>query len=99
VRTPFVYDHNYHIYHQYTLIVEDRNKLAAYLKEKEIGFDTYYPLPLHLQECYKDLGYKVGDLPVCERLAQKVISLPIYPELPESHQAYVIESIKGFYRR
>ncbi len=99
VKTPFVYDHNYHIYHQYTLIVENRDKLAACLKEKEIGFDTYYPLPLHLQECYKDLGYKLGDLPVCERLSQKVISLPIYPEMPESHQAYVIETIKGFYRR
>jgi dTDP-4-amino-4,6-dideoxygalactose transaminase len=99
VITPFVHDHNYHIYHQYTLIVENRQKLAALLKEKEIGFDTYYPLPLHLQECYKDLGYKPGDLPVSESLAQKVISLPIYPELPEDQQAFVIDTIKGFYRR
>lgn len=99
IKTPFVYDHNYHIYHQYTLIAENRDKLASFLKEKEIGFDTYYPLPLHLQECYKDLGYKSGDLPVSERLARNVISLPIYPELPESHQAFVIDSIKGFYRR
>jgi dTDP-4-amino-4,6-dideoxygalactose transaminase len=99
VVTPFVYEHNYHIYHQYTLIVEDRQKLMALLKDKEIGFDTYYPLPLHLQECYKDLGYKPGELPVSEKLAQKVISLPIFPELPEDHQAFVIDTIKGFYRR
>ena len=99
VTTPFVYEHNYHIYHQYTLMVEDRQKLMAALKEKEIGFDTYYPLPLHLQECYKDLKYESGDLPVSEKLAQRVISLPIYPELPEDQQAFVIDTIKEFYRR
>jgi dTDP-4-amino-4,6-dideoxygalactose transaminase len=97
--TPFVYEHNYHIYHQYTLIVEDRQKLAALLKEKEIGFDTYYPVPLHLQVCFNDLGYRNGDLPIAERLALQVISLPIYPEMPEDHQSFVIDTIKGFYRR
>jgi dTDP-4-amino-4,6-dideoxygalactose transaminase len=99
VITPFVYEHNYHIYHQYTLIVENRQGLAALLKENEIGFESYYPLPLHLQECFKDLNYKIGDLPVSERLVEKVISLPIYPELPEDHQSFVIETIKGFYNR
>jgi dTDP-4-amino-4,6-dideoxygalactose transaminase len=99
VITPFVYEHNYHIYHQYTLIVEDRQGLVDRLKENEIGFETYYPVPLHLQECFKDLHYKEGDLPVSEKLALKAISLPIYPELPESHQAFVIDTIKGFYNR
>jgi dTDP-4-amino-4,6-dideoxygalactose transaminase len=97
--TPFVYDHNYHIYHQYTLVVKNRDKLAALLKEKDIGFDTYYPIPLHLQECYKNLGYKQGDLPISEKLAQEVISLPIYPELHDDQQAFVIDTIKGFYRQ
>lgn len=97
VMTPFVYEHNYHIYHQYTLIVEDRQGLAARLRENEIGFETYYPLPLHLQECFKDLHYRQGDLPVAEKLALKVLSLPIYPEMPENHQAFVIDTIKGFY--
>lgn len=95
---PFVHEYNYHIYHQYTLKVENREKLKELLKEKNIGFDTYYPLPLHLQECYKHLSYKEGDLPKAEELSKKVISLPIYPELTEEQQAYVIDTIKGFYR-
>jgi dTDP-4-amino-4,6-dideoxygalactose transaminase len=99
VRTPFVHDYNYHIYHQYTLIVENREKLKELLKEKEIGFATYYPAPLHLQECYKDLSYKKGDLPVAEELADKVISIPIFPELSEEQQSYVIDAIKRFYGR
>lgn len=98
LETPFVHDYNYHIYHQYTLKVEDREKLKELLKKKNIGFDTYYPLPLPLQECYKHLSYKEGDLPVAEELSKKVISLPIYPELTEEQQAYVIDTIRGFYR-
>ncbi|MCP4580334.1 MAG: DegT/DnrJ/EryC1/StrS family aminotransferase [candidate division Zixibacteria bacterium] len=97
VVTPFVHDYNYHIYHQYTLIAENRDKLKEHLKEKEIGFDTYYPLPFHLQECFNDLGYRKGDLPVAERLSEKVISLPAFPELTEDQQAYVIDSVKEFY--
>jgi dTDP-4-amino-4,6-dideoxygalactose transaminase len=99
VQIPFAHDYNYHIYHQYTLIVEDRKKLHNHLKEKEIGFETYYPLPLHLQECFKDLGYKKGDLPVSEKLADKVISLPVYPEMGEDQQAYVIETVRKFYSK
>ncbi|MCD6163377.1 MAG: DegT/DnrJ/EryC1/StrS family aminotransferase [candidate division Zixibacteria bacterium] len=98
VRTPYVNDYNYHIYHQYTLTVENREKLQAELKSKEIGFATYYPIPLHLQDCYNDLGYKKGDLPVSEKLAEKVISIPIYPEMPQDQQAYVIETIREFYK-
>ena len=97
VRTPYVRDYNYHIYHQYTLIVENRDELKNFLKGREIGLDTYYPLPLHLQECYNDLGYKKGDLPVAEELAEKVISLPIFPELADDEQQFVIDAIKEFY--
>ncbi len=97
VRTPFVHDYNYHIYHQYTLAVENREKLEEVLKRNEIGFATYYPIPLHLQDCFSHLGYKKGDLPICEKLADKVISIPIYPEMPEDQQSFVIEVIKGFY--
>lgn len=99
VKTPFVHDYNYHIYHQYTIIAEKRNELRDFLKSREIGLDTYYPLPLHLQECYKDLGYKKGDLPVSEELADRVISLPIFPELTESEQDYVVESVREFYKK
>jgi dTDP-4-amino-4,6-dideoxygalactose transaminase len=97
VITPHYEEYNYHIYNQYTLITDDRDKLRDHLKTKDIGFDIYYPIPLHLQKCYADLKYKQGDLPIAEHLADKVISLPVYPELTEDQQAYVIESIKEFY--
>jgi len=97
ITLPYREEYNYHIYNQYTIIAEKRDKLRDFLKGKEIGFDIYYPIPLHLQECYKNLGYKKGDLPVAERLADMVISLPAFPELTEDQQAYVIDSIKEFY--
>lgn len=99
VETPFVHDFNYHIYHQYTIQAEGRDALGAHLKTREIGFDTYYPLPLHLQECYRDLGYKAGDLPVSERLAALAISLPVFPELTDVEQEYVASAIKEFYNK
>ncbi len=99
VTTPFVHEHNYHIYHQYTIIAEDRDSLKDFLKSREIGIDTYYPLPLHLQDCFKDLGYRKGDMPVSESLSEKVISLPIFPELTDEEQDFVVESIKEYYER
>lgn len=86
---------NYHIYHQYTITVKSRDKLREILKEKQIGHDVYYPVPLHLQECYKHLGYKEGDLPVVEQKGREVISIPIYPELTPEEQNFVIQTIKG----
>jgi dTDP-4-amino-4,6-dideoxygalactose transaminase len=96
---PFVHSHNYHIYHQYTILADNREGLKDFLKSKEIGFDTYYPLPLHLQECYRDLNYKIGDLPVSEDLAKKAISLPVFPELTIQEQEYVAATIKEFYNK
>jgi len=93
---PKAEDFNYHIYNQYTIAVKDRDKLKEYLAQNQIGHDTYYPLPLHLQRCFEELGYKKGDLPNSEKKAQEVISLPIYPELTEEEQEYVIERIKEF---
>ncbi len=91
--TPKEEDFNYHIYHQYTIAVKNRDRLREVLKEKQIGHDVYYPVPLHLQECYKSLGYKEGDLPVIERKGEEVISIPIYPELTKEEQNFVIETI------
>ncbi len=99
ITTPFVHEHNYHIYHQYTLITEDRDGLKNFLKSREIGIDTYYPLPLHLQDCYKELGYQREDLPVSESLSNKVISLPIVPELTDEEQDFVVESLKEYYKK
>ncbi|OGC90379.1 MAG: transcriptional regulator [candidate division Zixibacteria bacterium RBG_16_53_22] len=99
VTTPFVHPHNYHIYHQYTILAENRDGLKEHLKSREIGFDTYYPLPLHMQECYKELNYKPGSLPVSEKLARLAISLPVFPELTDQEQEYVAGAIREFYSR
>jgi dTDP-4-amino-4,6-dideoxygalactose transaminase len=97
--TPKEESFSYHIYNQYTIAVKNRDKLRKYLKEKEIGHDSYYPVPLHLQECYKFLGYKKGDVPVSERKSEEVVSIPIYPELTKEEQEYVISVIKEFVTR
>ncbi|MDH4222573.1 MAG: DegT/DnrJ/EryC1/StrS family aminotransferase [candidate division Zixibacteria bacterium] len=94
--TPKAEIWNYHIYNQYTIAVKNRDKLKEHLISNQIGFDTYYPVPLHLQKCFEDLGYKEGDLTNSERKALKVISLPIYPGLKRDEQDFVIEKIKEF---
>jgi dTDP-4-amino-4,6-dideoxygalactose transaminase len=69
-----------------------------YLQDKEIGCAVYYPLSLHLQECFAALGGKKGDFPVSEELSEKVLSIPIYSELSREQLDYVIEAIKSFYK-
>ncbi|MHB8055380.1 MAG: DegT/DnrJ/EryC1/StrS family aminotransferase, partial [Candidatus Aminicenantales bacterium] len=87
---------NHHIYNQYTLRCRRRNELQAYLKEKGIGTEIYYPLPLHLQECFSALGYRRGDFPESERAAAEVLSIPIYPELTSEQKEYVAGSLIEF---
>src|SRR5439155_603139 len=98
VRPPVVDACNEPIFHQYTLRVERRDDLQAHLKSKGVGNAVYYPVPLHLQNCFSDLGYKRGRLPEAERAAGEVISLPIYPELTRDQVDYVADMIRGFYR-
>jgi len=93
---PAVRDYGYHIYNQYTIGVERRDAFREHLKKRNIGTEIYYPVPLHLQECYKELGYQPGSLPVSERAAERVISLPIFPELTTEEQAYVVQAVKDF---
>jgi dTDP-4-amino-4,6-dideoxygalactose transaminase len=88
-----------HSYHQFVVRVPDRDCLQAFLWNWGIGTEVYYPLPLHLQECFKDLGYRQGDFPHAERAAAESLALPIYPELIEAQQRYVVEQIKAFYKR
>jgi dTDP-4-amino-4,6-dideoxygalactose transaminase len=97
VVTPRALQGNYHIYNQYTIAVPNRDGLRDYLKEKKIGCEMYYPVPLHAQECYRDLGYAEGSMPVAEKMARSVISLPIFPELTSDEQLYVIESVREYY--
>ena len=97
VRTPVVDPANEHIFHQYTLRVERRDELRARLQERGIGSMVYYPVALHLQPCFEDLGYRMGSLPITERAMQEVISLPIYPELTDEQQDEVIGAVREFY--
>lgn len=97
VDTPFVEDYAYHIYHQYTVKVEKRDEMRAFLNEKGVGNAIHYPLGIHLQEAYSALGYKPGDLPNTEEAAARVISLPVFPELEQAEIEYVISTVKEFF--
>jgi len=97
VETPFVEPGCEHTYHQYTIIAERRDELAAFLKEQGIGTAIHYPLPLHLQPSFAYLGYKPGDFPVAESMAKRVLSLPVFPELSDEEVYEVASAIKRFY--
>lgn len=99
VHLPVVKDGNRHIFHQYVIRVSHRDELEEFLRARGVGTGVYYPLPLHLQECFKDLGYKRGDLPESERAADETLALPIYPGLSAAQQEYVITQIKSFFDR
>lgn len=88
-----------HIFHQYTIRVASskRDALRAYLAERGIGTEVYYPLPLHLQPCFRHLGYREGDLPESERASREVLSLPMFPELSEEELECVAGEIKRFF--
>ncbi len=86
-----------HSYHLFVVVVQNRNALQAFLKSRQIETGLHYPIPLHLQHCFKFLGYHGGDFPVSEFMSQTSLSLPIYPEITEDQIAYVAEQIKSFY--
>jgi len=85
-----------HVYHQYTIRIEQRDALQNFLSERKIGSTVYYPCPLHLQPLYASLGHKASDFPHAERAAREVLSLPMYPELREEQMARVVETIAEF---
>ena len=87
-----------HTYNQYVVRASRRDELRSFLVERGIGCAVYYPLPLHLQPCFADLGYKQGDLPVAEAASHEVLALPVYPELREDEQQQVVDTVRDFYR-
>jgi len=93
---PAVSHDGSHVFCLYTIRCAQREALRAHLRAQGIGSDTYYPLPLHLQEAYAHLGYQPGDLPVCEQLAKEVLSIPIYPDLAPEQIAVVTGAIFEF---
>jgi dTDP-4-amino-4,6-dideoxygalactose transaminase len=99
VGLPDALDGRGHTYNQYVVRVPRRDELRTFLGERGIGCSVYYPLPLHQQPCFAELGYREGDCPVAERASREVLALPVFPELGEAELAEVVDSIAEFYSR
>jgi dTDP-4-amino-4,6-dideoxygalactose transaminase len=99
IALPATMPEAYHIYHQYVMRAFRRDELKTFLTQQGIGTEVYYPVPLHLQECFAYLGYKAGDLPESERASKEVLALPMFPELREDEQQRVVAAIAEFYSR
>jgi dTDP-4-amino-4,6-dideoxygalactose transaminase len=85
-----------HVFNNYVIRAKRRDQLKQFLAEKGIQSEIYYPLPLHLQKCFTDLGHRENDFPQAERAAREVLALPLYPELTLTQQEEVVQSIQSF---
>ena len=99
VTPPVVLANRTHIYHQFVIRCKKRDELLQFLKASGIGTETYYPLSLHEQECFRYLGYTAADLPQSHAASQETLALPVYPELSDEQRMFVVKSIEEFYRK
>lgn len=99
VSAPYISADCVTVVNQYVIRVPRRDALIAYLRERRIGCEVYYPLSMHLQECLNSLGYRRGDFPESEKAQEEVLSIPVYPELTDEMKEYVADTILDFYRK
>ena len=97
VLTPVVREHNTSVFHQYSILCDDRDGLMAHLRECGVGSGVYYAVPLHLQECFAYLGHQAGDFPVSESVSGRILSLPVHPMLTEDDLRHVARSVGDYY--
>ena len=97
VQLPYEVPGNRHIYNQFVIRARRRDELFEHLKGQSVGVEIYYPVPLHLQQCFAYLGYRPGDFPASEAAAQQTLALPIYPELADAQAQQVVDSIARFF--
>lgn len=95
--TPYIEPHNISVYAQYSIRTDRRDDLSKYLNENRIPTAIHYPVPLHLQEAFNDLGYGDGDFPVSERVSKEILSLPMFPFITREEQDYVIDKVREFF--
>jgi dTDP-4-amino-4,6-dideoxygalactose transaminase len=103
IQVPYEVPEGRHVYNQFVIRTPQRNGLMAHLRQCHVGTEVYYPLPMHLQECFAHLGYHKGDFPISETAAQESLALPIYAELAETQLGVVVsaivEAVKGARQR
>jgi dTDP-4-amino-4,6-dideoxygalactose transaminase len=99
LKLPFQADYAESVWHLYVVRHPRRDELKAYLDANQVGCALHYPLPLHLQKCYAQLGYHAGDFPVAEKAGRECLSLPIYPELTDAQIHRVADVIKDFFKK
>jgi len=97
VTPPHVYEYNESVFNQYVIRASRRDLLREYLSKHGVGSEVYYPLPLHMQKCFRYLGYGEGDFPESEKASKVVLALPIYPELSVEELGFVVDTIESFY--
>ncbi|MBW9173215.1 DegT/DnrJ/EryC1/StrS family aminotransferase [Clostridium estertheticum] len=99
IKIPKIIGNQESVYYAFNILADRRDELQENLKANKIGTSIYYPIPLHLQKCFEYLGYKKGDFPVAESICDRIIALPIYPEITEEEVEFVCQTINEFYKK